>query len=60
MCHISAGMLAKIYCGVIRAAGGVAVDIGSVADTWAGVRSRWHMNDDYQRAWGILDGSVDR
>ena len=37
---VAAGMLGKVYCDVIRDAGGIAVDIGHTADVWAGVRSR--------------------
>jgi hypothetical protein len=37
---VAAGIPAEIYCDVIRAAGGIALDIGSVADIWAGRRSR--------------------
>jgi hypothetical protein len=33
---VGAGVLAKIYCHMIRRAGAVAVDIGSVIDAWAG------------------------
>lgn len=33
---IAAGVLGKIYAGAIAAAGGVALDIGSIADGWAG------------------------
>jgi hypothetical protein len=31
---VAAGFLGKFYCGTIRAQGGVALDIGSVADGW--------------------------
>jgi hypothetical protein len=37
---VAAGVLGKVYCEAARAAGAVAVDIGSSADIWAGVRSR--------------------
>jgi hypothetical protein len=52
---IAAGALAKIYCAVVKEHGGVALDIGSVADTWAGVRSRPWTDDAYLRAWGIVE-----
>lgn len=41
---VAAGVLGKIYCQWIKAAGGVAVDIGSVADHWCGYRTRNSMN----------------
>jgi hypothetical protein len=37
---VAAGLLGKVYCEAIRASGGIAVDVGSAADIWAGVRSR--------------------
>lgn len=37
---VGAGFLGKIYCHEIRLAGGVAIDMGSVMDLWAGVASR--------------------
>lgn len=41
---VAAGVLGKIYCQWIKAAGGVAVDIGSVADHWCGYRTRYSIN----------------
>jgi hypothetical protein len=37
---VGAGFLGKAYCREIRLAGGIAVDMGSVMDVWAGVPSR--------------------
>ena len=33
---VGAGLLGKVYCARIKALGGIAIDIGSVADAWAG------------------------
>jgi hypothetical protein len=33
---VGAGTLGKMYCGAIRAAGGVAIDVGALFDLWAG------------------------
>ncbi len=33
---VGAGTLGKMYCGAIRAAGGVAIDIGALFDLWSG------------------------
>jgi hypothetical protein len=52
---VAAGMLGKICCDVIRGAGGVAVDIGSVADLWAGVRSRRMFSNEELERWRIVD-----
>lgn len=41
---VAAGVLGKIYCQWIKAAGGVAVDIGSVADYWCGYRTRYSIS----------------
>lgn len=37
---VGAGFLGKIYCGWIRRQGGIALDIGSVFDLWAGEHTR--------------------
>ncbi len=37
---VGAGILGKIYCQRIKSLGGVALDVGSVLDAWAGVVSR--------------------
>ncbi|MEX0972449.1 MAG: hypothetical protein WDZ46_04230 [Solirubrobacterales bacterium] len=37
---IGAGFLGKIYCGWVKQRGGIAVDIGSVFDLWAGETTR--------------------
>ena len=37
---VGAGALGKAYCEAVRQQGGVAVDIGSGFDGWAGVMSR--------------------
>jgi hypothetical protein len=37
---IGAGVLGKIYCQRVKELGGVAIDVGSVIDAWAGVDSR--------------------
>jgi hypothetical protein len=51
---VAAGMLGKIYCEVIRAAGGIALDIGAVADIWAGVRSRRRVRPETLEQWRVL------
>jgi hypothetical protein len=37
---VAGGILGKFYCERIRASGGVAIDIGSVADSWVGAETR--------------------
>ncbi len=37
---VAAGILGKVYCGWIRQAGGIAIDIGSAADHWCGQQTR--------------------
>lgn len=37
---VAAGFLGKIYCDRIRALGGIAIDIGSLADDWMGYATR--------------------
>jgi hypothetical protein len=37
---VAAGLLGKVYCDEAKAAGGVSIDIGSIADMWMGIRTR--------------------
>jgi hypothetical protein len=37
---VGAGVLGKIYCARIKALGGIALDIGSLADAWLGFNTR--------------------
>lgn len=37
---VAAGLLGKVYCSWIKRRGGIAIDIGSVADAWMGHRTR--------------------
>lgn len=56
---VAAGILGKVYCHWIKSAGGVAVDVGSLADHWCGYRTRYTIDalqtispvsiDDYER-----------
>lgn len=39
-CLVGAGVIGKIYCNWFRDRGGVALDIGAVADLWAGYSTR--------------------
>ena len=40
---VGAGVFGKIYCDRIRRRGGIALDLGSVLDGWAGVESRGNL-----------------
>lgn len=40
---VGAGALGKAYCAQVKRKGGVALDIGSIFDVWAGVHSRSYM-----------------
>ena len=51
---VAAGPLGKVYCDAIRAAGGIAVDIGHAADVWAGVKSRVYDQTELLAAWRIV------
>jgi hypothetical protein len=37
---VAAGLLGKVYCGIIKERGGIAIDIGAVADIWMGKNTR--------------------
>lgn len=45
---VGAGVLGKSYCAGVKRAGGVALDIGSLFDGWAGVGSRSYMRGKMQ------------
>lgn len=49
---VAAGIMSKVYCDLIKRAGGVALDVGSVADIWmkAPTRSWWSQADDHTLA----------
>jgi hypothetical protein len=51
---VAAGMVGKPYCEVIRAAGGVAVDIGHAADIWAGKPTRSYDQAEVLATWSIV------
>jgi GT-D fold-like domain len=37
---VAGGLLAKIYCNIIRQRGGIAIDAGSIVDGWMGLNTR--------------------
>ena len=43
---VAAGLLGKVYCGRIKALGGIALDIGALADAWMGYETRDGQNAD--------------
>lgn len=52
---VAAGPLAKIYCGVIKRCGGIAIDIGSMADWWLGYHTRvQHDDSEWSKSMEIL------
>jgi tetratricopeptide (TPR) repeat protein len=54
---IAAGLLGKVYCGRIRELGGIAIDIGSLADAWMGVNTRPGQFDD-AAAWTLGEAAA--
>jgi hypothetical protein len=50
---VAAGQVGKPYCEVIRAAGGVGVDIGHAADIWVGMGTRNYDQGDVLAQWAI-------
>jgi tetratricopeptide (TPR) repeat protein len=55
---VAAGFLGKIYCDVIRRRGGVAIDIGSLADYWMGYATRRYRLEDEGHT-GVLNVYVE-
>ena len=49
---VAAGVLSKAYCTRIKERGGIAIDIGSVADIWMNIRSR-PMGEDLVARWSF-------
>jgi tetratricopeptide (TPR) repeat protein len=47
---VAAGIFGKIYCDIIKRQGGIALDIGSVADIWMGVGTRTFSADERAHA----------
>lgn len=47
---VAAGFLGKIYCDLVRERGGVAIDIGSLADYWMGFSTRRYRLEQLTRA----------
>jgi hypothetical protein len=40
LCIVGGGLYGKLYCNHIRSQGGVALDLGSLLDAWAGIHTR--------------------
>lgn len=51
---VAAGMLGRVNCEWIRAAGGIAIDVGSAVDIWAGRQSRPGITQDLVDDWRLL------
>lgn len=50
---IAAGILSKAYCTRVKELGGIAIDIGSVADIWMSFQSRPNAKDDLVAKWAL-------
>lgn len=50
---VAAGILSKPYCTQIKRRGGVAIDVGSIADVWMNTKSRPDMGNDITKKWSI-------
>ncbi len=53
-----AGFLGKVYGAHAKRQGGVVVDIGSVFDIWAGIKSRGHISEDDLQAYRLTKAGV--
>jgi hypothetical protein len=52
---VAAGHLGKSYCSMIKRRGGIAIDVGSIADVWMGITSRPGITPDFVERWKIAD-----
>jgi hypothetical protein len=50
---VAAGFLGKIYCERVKQAGGIGIDIGSVADVWMGESSRRYHDEAFVARWRL-------
>jgi hypothetical protein len=50
---VAAGILSKGYCTTIKERGGIAIDVGSVADVWMGSRTRPDMPLQFVDSWRL-------
>jgi len=51
---VAAGILGKLYCQRIKALGGFAIDVGSVADVWMGSSTRPGLDSDFVNKWRLI------
>ncbi|PWJ13243.1 hypothetical protein [Jannaschia seohaensis] len=54
---VAAGILSKSYCTLIKQRGGIAIDVGSIADIWMNVKSRPGMEDKQVNEWSLVQPS---
>lgn len=57
---VAAGILSKGYCKAIRDRGGIAIDIGSVADVWMDFKSRPDMPNEIVDRWSLVKWAKDQ
>ena len=55
LCLVGAGFLGKVYCDAVKRRGGQAIDVGSVFDIWAGVKSRTGHSDDILQKFSLTE-----
>jgi len=55
---VAAGILSKPYCSAIKQRGGIAIDVGSVADVWMGTKSRPGVEDSFLEKWSLFSRPV--
>jgi hypothetical protein len=51
---IAAGILSKPYATMVKARGGIAIDVGSIADVWMGTASRPGMEKSFVDKWTMV------
>jgi hypothetical protein len=47
LCLVGAGLAGKVFCSKIAAMGGVALDVGSMMDAWAGKKARKYHDETF-------------
>ncbi|MBW5799004.1 hypothetical protein [Halomonas elongata] len=56
LCLVGAGLAGKVYCSKIAAMGGVALDVGSMMDAWAGKKARKYHSSSFLERSSVSKG----
>jgi hypothetical protein len=52
---VGGGILGKVYCSHIKNLGGIAIDIGSIFDVWAGISNRSYIDAELKKKYSLVE-----